>query len=279
MKTDEKINRSNTVSRLEALKEYLLRLLFPPKCIICKDLLTESSEMCPECLKVWKGARLSRCPVCQKTARNCTCSTFHLLSTDITSNKRLTALAFYGKFGSDDKKDILVRKLIYEIKTSTDRSAVRFAARELSHELLKVLILAGEDPKQWKITYPPRSKSRIRKYGFDHGLDLARAISGYTAIPFEKALENSGKSAQKSLNSLERKNNAKASYSIIEGFSPSEKYIICDDVVTTGATVNTAAEILKSAGAKQVLPICIARSKKKKRRVRRMAENPWFRSK
>jgi adenine/guanine phosphoribosyltransferase-like PRPP-binding protein len=52
-----------------------------------------------------------------------------------------------------------------------------------------------------------------------------------------------------------------------------------DDIITTGATLNAAALILKENGAEVVYPVCIARSKKKKRKVRRMSDRPWFRSK
>ena len=54
--------------------------------------------------------------------------------------------------------------------------------------------------------------------------------------------------------------------------------LIVDDVITTGATVNAAARILKEGGAEAVYPVCIARSKKKKRKLRRPSERPWFRS-
>lgn len=257
----------------------MLRLVFPPKCVICGDLLSDSIELCQECLEIWKSARLSRCPICNKTARGCTCRTFHMTDSDTVGDRCMSALAFYGKFGSADKKDILVRRLVYAVKTSSDRSAVKFCARELSHEILKTLMIAGENTAEWKITYPQRSRKRTRKYGFDHGRDLARLISKYTGLSLEATVKNKGKTAQKSLNALKRKINADNSYSLIDGYTPSGKYILCDDVITTGATVNSCARLLKESGASEVFPVCIARTKKKKRKLRRPAERPWFRSK
>ncbi len=271
--------RTPIINVLAKFASYLIRLIFPPKCIICGDLLYKESEMCDECLEVWKKARLSKCPVCNKTARGCNCRTFHLLDTDLIGEKRISALAFYGKFGSEDKRDILVRRLVYALKTADDRSSVRFVSRELSRQILHTLIKAGENISDWKITYPPRSRKRIKKYAFDHGKQVAKMISEYTGIPFEDTMISHTKKAQKSLNSMERKQNADTAYSIKEGFSPSGKYILVDDVITTGATVNAAARLLKFSGAEAVYPVCIARSKKKKRRLRRPAEKPWFTAK
>lgn len=268
-----------TIALLKAVGNKALHLLFPPKCVICKDLLLKDGEMCPECLGIWEKARREKCPVCKKTARACTCRTFHMLDTDMIGERRMTSLAFYSRFGSDDPKDKLVLRLIYEVKTSSDRTAVRFCARELSSQILKTLMLDGEKPESFKITYPPRSRKRTRKYGFDHGRDLAKAISDYTGIPFEDTLINCSNTSQKSLNSLERKQNAEKAYALKDGASPFGKYILVDDIITTGATVNSAALILKNGGAEAVFPVSIARSKKKKRKLRRPSERPWFKAK
>lgn len=272
-------NKLPVLDILAKIASWFLRLLFPPKCVICKDLLLKDGELCPECMEIWAKARNMRCPICQKTARGCRCSTFHLLNTDMLGGRKLSALAFYGKFGSDDIRDILVRRLVYAVKTSDDRSGVNFCARLLSHDIIKAMVLCGEEMSQWKITFPQRSLKRRKRYGFDHGRDLALKISKYTGIPFEETLKSNAKYTQKSLNAMERMENANSAYSLKKGVVPSGKYILVDDVITTGATVNAAARVLKSAGAKAVYPVCIARSKRKKKKIRRPNERPWFTAK
>ncbi len=190
--------------------------------------------------------------------------------------KKLSALAFYGKFGSDDLRDILVRRLVYAVKTSDDRSSVNFCARLLSHEIIKTMVLCGEELTDWKITYPQRSKKRRKRYGFDHGRDLALKISKYTGIKFEETLKSNAYYTQKSLNAMERMENANSAYSLKKGVTPSGKYLLVDDVITTGATVNAAARVLKAGGAEAVYPLCIARSKRKKKKIKRPSERPWF---
>lgn len=257
----------------------ILRLVFVPKCVICADVILDEIEMCPECLEVWKGARLAKCPVCNKTARGCTCRTFHGLYTDKIGERSMSALAFYGKFGSDDLRDILVRRLVYSVKTADDRSAVNLCARELSADILKTILLAGDKPSEYTLTYPPRSRKRIKKYGFDHGRDLARRVSKYTGIPVRELFKNKGRKTQKSLDSFARLSNANSSYELLKNADIKGKYIIIDDVITTGATVNACARLLKEKGAELVYPACIARSKRKKRKLRRPSSRPWFKVK
>lgn len=202
-----------------------------------------------------------------------------MADTDKIGERQISALGFYERFGSEDVRDKAVLRMVYAVKTSPDRSAVRLCSRELSAQILKTMLLDGEKPEEWRITYPPRNRKRLKKYGFDHSRDLARHISEYTGIAFEETLENRGVKAQKSLDSFARKTNAEASYRVKKNAEICGKYIIVDDVITTGATVNAAARLLKEKGAEKIYPVCIARSKKKKRKYRRPSDRPWFKSK
>ncbi|MBR6676561.1 MAG: ComF family protein [Clostridia bacterium] len=262
-----------------SLVSYVIRLLFPPKCVICNNMLLKENELCETCLPLWESARRAKCPVCHKTARACICRTFHMTDTDSVGDRSISALGFYKKFGSDDPVDRLVLRLVTAVKTREEKSAIRFCARELSHEILKTFILDGRSTADWRITFPPRSKKRVRKYGFDHGKELCKYISKYTGIRYQQTLTNSAVLSQKHLNSLERKKNADSSYRIRKKTKIEGNYIVVDDIVTTGATINAVASALKSAGAGSVYPVCIAKTKKKKRRLRRPAERPWFTAK
>jgi len=267
--------------RIAAFVSWFGRLLYPPQCVACDEVLIRDSELCSVCIEHWKSLRRSRCPVCQKTARACTCFLFHTTNTDAIGERKLSSLAFYTKFNPEepDPRNYMLMRLVQNVKTSPDRSTARFCARELSHDIMKLLLTNGFSPEQWKITYPPRSKKRAKFYGFDHGRDLAQMISEYTGIAFEETIINSGKTAQKHLNSLERKQNADKSYSLKPGCTPSGNYLIVDDIVTTGATVSAAASILKNNGADLVYPVAIARTKNKKRKLRRLLNRPWFKMK
>ncbi len=256
----------------------LADFFFVRKCIVCDDVLWEKGEMCGECRKLWESARLSRCGVCGKTARACSCRPPLLTATKKVGDRYLTAPVFFGKADSEDKKDILVRRTVTLLKKSADRRCVRFAAKEISADLLRFFLKNGEDTKDWVICYPPRTGIRRREFGFDHGKELSHEISRYTGIPVEDILCRRGQTMQKGLRLPERAASAKAALYLKKGSAPDgRKYIIADDIITTGATVNAAADLLLSAGAEAVFPVALARTKKKKRTAKRKpSDRPWF---
>lgn len=271
-------NRIPFLDRAASIFSRLLSLLYVPKCIICEDTKWENGELCPACLEMWEGAKRMRCPVCKKTARSCSCRPILLSADTKMGEKYLTALSFYGKADSVDERDLFVRRAVKILKTSPDRRIVTFVARELSAEILRQLIKAGEKPEAWRLCNPPGTRRRIRKYGFDQGAELVRLISGYTGIKEERVFVRTGNEVQKSLGVLGRKKNAESSLSLKDGAKVvGKKYIIADDIITTGATVNASAELLLRAGAEAVYPVCFAKTGRRKRKLRRKpAEAPWF---
>lgn len=245
-----------------------LDFLFPAKCIICGDLLWDkSSEMCDDCLSIWTSARLARCPVCSKTAKMCQCRPRFLSDTDKIGESFITSLSFYGSQISTDLRDVLTRRLVYSVKRKQSKATVKFVARELSREILRILIEAGENKDDFYLTYPPRAKSSVIKYGFDQSKELAKEISKYTGIKYESILIHRGRKVQKNLSRAERIKNANLSYLVKDKENVNgKKYIIIDDVITTGSTLNACAVKLKESGASLVFPVCVAKLKYKKRR-------------
>ena len=266
--------------RIAALKSRAASIIFTKKCVICHSALWyDEKTVCADCLAAWSASQRAKCPVCSKTAQSCTCRPISMTSTGKVGERYISALAFYGKPDSEDKRDIAVRRLINSLKKSPDRSSVKFLAADLSRIILKKLLTGGEKPEDWAVCCPPRTRERIREYGFDQSRELTRSISRMTGIKFENCFKNSGSTLQKTLNIIERKKNAEESYRLTKNVHAEKgKYIIIDDIITTGATVSTCAGLLYGAGAEVVFPVCVARTKPKKRKVRRKAAHKlWFR--
>ncbi len=242
-----------------------LRLIAPPKCSICSELLEGSGELCPRCLEYFTRALNRRCPICSKTARSCTCRPRNLFYTTAIGKKNLLSLTYFPKPNCKDRGDIAARRLVYAVKKSYARSSARFAARQLSLELLKLFAKEKLDITEWVITYPPRSRVEKTKYGFDQSRDLARLISQYTGMKVVNCFNRKGNEMQKNLSAAERKFNADNTYFLKKNVDVSNRsFIIVDDVVTTGSTVNACAALLMNGGASNVFPISIARQKRKK---------------
>ncbi len=262
---------------LSRIASFVLRLVCVPKCIVCGEVLEKEGEICPDCLAIWKEARGVRCPKCHKTAVACSCRPRSMFSTDPIRKRPMLSLIFLGRPGSKEIEDKLTRIIVYKTKRSEDRSAANFCARELSLSTLRFLYQSGENPRDWILTYPPGAAQRIRKYGFDQSRQLTKKISKYTGIPWISCFKRTGHTMQKTLNSMERCINAEKSYTL-HGYDPAGKrFLLIDDVITTGATINACARLLQEAGAENVFPISIARTKRISGAVRRTpASRPWF---
>lgn len=263
---------------LARILSFILNLVSPPKCAICKDILSESGELCPVCLSHFAHAMNRRCPLCGKTARSCTCRPRYMQYTTEIGEKRMLALTYFAKSDCTDPGDIASRRLVYAVKKSLPRSCVKFAARQISHELLRFFAREKLDITKWYITYPPRSREGIREFGFDQSKQLTRHISRYTGIKVIPCFKRNKGKMQKLLSTTERKMNADKIYELAPGCDVKDKrFLIIDDVITTGSTVNACAKLLLDGGASDAFPVCISRMKKKKRLPKRKSPKKlWF---
>ncbi len=256
----------------------LLNTFFVKKCIICGEPLWDKDEICPECRRIWEAARLSRCTVCGKTARACACRPLLLTATERCGERFLSSLVFFGKPDSDDERDLAVRCAVTALKKSSDRRCVKFAASQMAADLLRYFMAEGEKPEEWILCWPPRTRSRIRSFGFDQSRELAESISEYSGIPARSIFTRAGDELMKTLTLPERRRAAEGSLALKKTSVAGKKFVIVDDIITTGATVNAAASLLLEAGALSVFPVSFARTRVKKRKVKRKKpqDHPWF---
>jgi len=97
----------------------------------------------------------------------------------------------------------------------------------------------------------PTVRARVRQRGYDHIDLLARHVSNLRNLPLQRLLTRRGVSVQHMLNRQQRTEAAKDAYVLAEGarVDTSKIYVLIDDVVTTGATISSAAKVLAKAGA------------------------------
>ncbi len=263
---------------LKKIGEFTLDIFAPPRCVICGCAIHKNLGLCPDCLKIYEKAKRKRCGICLKQAVNCSCRPMLLSETDSVVDKSLISLLYLAQSDSKKIEDKLSRKFVYHFKRNMDRASVPFAARELAHEFL--LLLKREDIKldDWIITNPPRSKNQRLIYGFDHAEELARKLSELTGIKYQQFLNRNTHKMQKTLNAFQRRANANKAYAIKDDVElKGKKILIVDDVITTGATLNACAHILKENGAEIVFPMSIARTRKNPVNARRaLTWSTWF---
>ena len=101
------------------------------------------------------------------------------------------------------------------------------------------------------IPVPPRP-GKIREKGWDQVDELAGILSRKFGISILRCLSRDGGLEQKKLGRLDRYNNLKGHMQIRKGISVPETVIVLDDLMTTGSTLDSCAEVLKNAGAGKV---------------------------
>lgn len=105
----------------------------------------------------------------------------------------------------------------------------------------------------------PIHPSRLRQRGFNQAELLARSLARQLELPFQNPLRRAGKStAQRVLSRDVRM--ARTDLKIVTRSKVPHTVFLIDDVYTTGATLDFAAQTLKAAGASRVLCAVYARA-------------------
>lgn len=168
------------------------------------------------------------------------------------------------------KPDLPQNQLIFALKHKNNHYAYEFLADELSRTLRYHL---GERLYQYHLTYIPASGKRMLEDGYDQMRELAKHLSKKLDIPMEAALVRTRKKTppQKELSREERFLSVKGLYLPNDKVHiMDKKYILLDDVCTTGATLLEGASLLKRSGAKAVECAVIAVRPPKIRRTYRV---------
>ena len=232
----------------------LTKLLFPPKCAACGEISDNGQILCGVCLEKYSSEVRRGCPRCGKSADSCGC----------VGGEIPVALAFYRGYYSEDAG--VLEKLIFSLKGRRNVDLADFFARDLARGLIRRLTVEGEKKEKYVLTYLPRSEKNLRRYGFDHGQLLCSRISLYSGISEERLFHRHGGREHKKMDYSGRSCDAVSTLELSKSAEVrGKRVILVDDVITTGATVNRAAELLYMNGADRVMCAVIARTAKRKK--------------
>ena len=214
------------------LLELFLDLLFPPKCHFCRCILPrEKGGICEDCRQKLVGMPIS---VEGTSFRKC-----------------VMPLRYEGSV-----RQAITRFKFNDHPEYADSFGLLLAAAIQSE-------LAGEYDL---ITWIPVSRQRLRTRGYDQAGLLAEAAAkamGESVVStLEKVRDNSAQSGMDSAD--RRKNNVREAYAVSAPEAVTGKRILLiDDILTTGATMNEAAQTLLTAGARSVICAALAYTAKK----------------
>jgi ComF family protein len=213
------------------LLEHLIRLYAPLCCLGCG--IESDALVCESCRAVTPLVP-SRCYRCRSVTREfavCERCRKHTALRQV-----LVATHYEG----------VAKELLHAVKYERGRSGI-VEMVELMAPLLRLL------PQDAVFVPVPTATSRVRQRGYDQAVLLAQAISRERGFGVADVLVRLGQAHQVGSNRRDRLLHLKGAFRVQRAASIRGAHVVLvDDVLTTGATIETAARVLKKAGAKQV---------------------------
>lgn len=209
-------------------KAFLLDLVFPMRCPFCDEFIEYDRLCCEECADEILWADENICTVCGKSlTKGCICP-------DVSYDRCIPAAYFTDR----------ARYGIHSLKFRSGKSAADVLGRVIG-DRLRVMGLMNEIDLAVPV---PMTAIQLRQRGYNQAELIARAIVEGTDIPIECDLleRHNVKTSQHLLGAEERYEAVKMQYSAAQDKDLSGMTVLlADDVLTTGATLNYCAYLLK----------------------------------
>lgn len=155
--------------------------------------------------------------------------------------------------------DSLITRFKHQSRWPLGRLLAEQLARHLHHAFDEGL------PRPDMLLPVPLARKRLRKRGFNQAKMLADWLSPALAIPVDVQLLQrvQDTQSQQQLDAASRRRNLRQAFRLIDQAGLCGRHVaIVDDVLTTGATAEALARLLKRAGAVRVDVYCLARTPK-----------------
>ncbi len=221
--------------------DLLAAIFFPRRCAGCGVLL-RTGILCEACTCAFPAPRAFFCACCGKPGNAC------------------DPRAFYHKGSAGSYDDPLVRSLIHALKFRGRKAAVEPLA-----ELLRASVPhAGTAWQGYSVIPLPLSRQRLRVRGFNQAALIAQRFAELSALPFRTDCllrTRHAKPQSETANAAERQENIRGCFAPAERvLTEGKRFILIDDVTTSGATLHQAAMALKAGGAARVVALTVAQA-------------------
>ncbi len=173
-------------------------------------------------------------------------------------NPRLVPETRPGTVALFSFSDPRVRATIHETKYHGNERAFEF----LSLALADYLRDCDERHRMSFIVPIPLGKERRKERGYNQVEEIAnraaKQLGGASEVDSAFLIRTRETTSQVSLPRREREENMRGAFKATRRADPSHTYIVIDDVLTTGATLQAAISALQEAGASHIIPLALA---------------------
>jgi ComF family protein len=155
--------------------------------------------------------------------------------------------------------DSLITRFKHQSRWPRGRLLAEHLARHIQHQFDEGL------PRPDLLLPVPLARKRLRQRGFNQAQMLANWLSPVLDIPLRSELLQrvQDTQSQQELDAASRRRNLRQAFALTDQLQISGQQVaVIDDVLTTGATAEALARLLKRAGAVRVDIYCLARTPK-----------------
>jgi ComF family protein len=226
----------------------LLSLFFPWPCAVCGELQPYPGVICEPCCRILPRIDSPYCKICgspfQEHWRVKICPECQL------ERPRLTKIRSVFLYEQP------LIQMIRETKFSRKARHLRYFSEELYLFLLARLPVTID-----AIVPVPLHRAREWERTFDQAGLLARHLHDLCGLPVKNVLIRKKNTVpQTSLSGAARRRNLRNAFGLKRGARIPASILLIDDVITTGATLEACAMLLRKAGARRVYGLTIARA-------------------
>lgn len=215
------------------------RVFFPHHCFLCGEVIRAHQRVCGDCVPRRPYIYPPVCERCGRSKDDCCCGKRRRHFTRCVS-------PFYHKS--------VAAEGIYTLKSHGYYDTVEGFANEMAEVVRREY---GGIAFDCVTSVPLHKKDRLER-GFDQAQMLGQAVAKRLCFPYEVTLTKITHTApQKELKAVQRSGNLLGVFDVCTDVS-GKTILLVDDVITTGATLDECAKMLKIFGAAEVYGVTAA---------------------
>ena len=230
---------------LKAVARWLRRALLPGSCLLC-GVDSGDSLLCADCTGDLPKPPESRCPLCaDQTIHGERCGA--CLKDPPDFDRVITPFRY----------DFPVDRIIHALKYGHQLAVAKWGADHIAP------ILSDSGQTYDRLFPLPLHVDRLRERGFNQSAEIARNLQNSIKFRVDRSSLRRTRHtpSQADLPHKERQRNVRGAFECVTDLT-GQRVLLVDDVLTTGATANECARVLKLHGASSVTVAVLARALK-----------------